>query len=525
MDDVIVVGAGIAGMRAALAARQHGASVRVITRTNPTRSYSITIQDGINAAIGAGDSPEQHAADTLAAGTALVSKTAVEAMCREAPATVRELDSLGMPFNRGDDSEPALAQLRGSSRARALFADDMTGHVLTQVLYEQLLKSGIPTLEEWAVVGLVVDGSSCRGVVTMELSSGRLELLPSKAVILATGGPRRLYDPSTASLLCSGDGLAMAYRAGASLVDMEMVQYHPYVVAGTRLALSELLAISPDQVRGGSPLEDGAASPAAAARALGDETGTIDLTEDQRIKRPLFFNTRHRISGLAAIDVTKAPVPVRPAMHRLLGGIAVDEGGATAVQGLYATGECAGTGIHGACGLDGNFLLASLVTAKAAGAAAATLSRSTTGAEPSTAALEDVRRSFAAAAERPGNGAVASLRQELAGVMHREVGLVRHAAGLQHAREQVQAIAERYTATGAGSMPGGYNQGMLTYLELGYLLDLAQAIIASAEARQESRGVHFRSDYPAQDDASWTKRLVVSRASKGPAIDFIAAVR
>jgi succinate dehydrogenase / fumarate reductase, flavoprotein subunit len=492
-ESVVVVGGGIAGLRAALAAADRGASVVLLTRTHPTRSYSTTVQDGINAALGQGDSPEQHAVETVEHGLDLADVELARAICRDAPGIVQELDAMGVPFNR-DGEALARVQLSGSSRPRTVFADDSTGHIVTHVLYEQALKAGFPILDEWALVDLIVEDSRCTGVVALEIPSGRLETFPAKAVILATGGVRRLYEPSTAALTCNGDGTALAYRRGAALVDMEMVQYHPFVVQDTRLALSEILGLEPSKV----------------------VDGAVDLTAHPDIGADRFFATRHRLSGLLGLDPRTTPVPVRPAMHRILGGIAVDGDGATGLSGLYAAGECAGSTFHGASGMAGNFLLESLALARSAGAAAAESTGA--GAAPSGAHAEQVRQQFDALLARPQDSSAAGLRRELAELMHEKVGQTRDATGLQAAAARVDEIAGRHEGAGLTSQQRAYNFGLLQHLELGSLLDIARAIIASATAREETRGVHVRADFPARNDNDWARHVLVSWAPEGPAV-------
>lgn len=494
MQDVIVVGGGISGMQAALAAVSQGASVLLLSRTHPLRSYSATIQDGINAALGQGDSGEQHAAETVEHGCFLGDQNLALSICREGPAIVQELDAMGAPFNR-DGEALAQVQLSGASRPRAVFSDDMTGHAITQVLYEQALKSGFPILEEWLAVDLAVEERRCVGVVALEVATGKVEFFPAKAVIVCTGGARRLYEPSTASLVCSGDGIALAYRRGARLVDMEMVQYHPYVAQDTRLALSELLSISPDKV----------------------VDGAVDLTADPDIASDRFYTTRHRLAGLLGLDPRKASVPVRPAMHRLLGGIAVDGDGATSLSGLYAAGECAGSTFHGAFGLPGNFLLESLVLAKRAGAAAANApdSRGT----PATNFADPVRQELDGLLARPRDGSVAGLRRQLAELMHEKAGTERNVTGLRAAAAQVDDLDAKYGAAGLTSQERRYNHALVQYLELGHLLDLARSVIMAALAREESRGVHIRSDFPSRNDKDWAGHLFVSRGAEGPVVE------
>lgn len=497
MPDVIVAGAGIAGMRAAVAAAQKGASVLLITRTHPTRSYSASIQDGINAAIAEGDSPEVHAQDTITAGANLADRGTVQAIAKDAPSLVEELDRLGVPFTR-DGNQLAKVQLTGSTHPRTVFADDMTGHVLTQVMYEQVLKAGFQTLEEWAVVALAMEASRCAGVVALEIATGNVELFPAKAVVIATGGPRRLYEPSTASLACSGDGIALAFRAGARLVDMEMVQYHPYVVKDTRLALSEILNIG----RG-----DG-------AQALSPVSDSVDLTTHPEIASNRFHTTRHRLNGLAGVNPTKAPVPVQPAMHRLLGGIAVDQNGATNVPGLYAAGECAGSTFHGARGMPGNFLLESLAMGKRAGEAAAAAPAAKA---PAESIKDQACAELDALLSRPTGGEVSKLRRQLAGLMHDKAGQKRDAAGLQQAATQIEQMASQHQTAGLTSNALQYNHGRIHYIELGHLIDVAKAVVASARARKESRGVHVRTDFP--NPGTDAKHVSVTWDGKAPATE------
>ena len=457
------------------------------------RSYSTTIQDGINAALRQGDSADQHATDTVERGGNLTAQELALSICREGPTIIQELDGMGVPFTR-DGEGPAQVQLDGASQPRAAFADDLTGQVVTHVLYEQALKAGFPILEDWLVVDLAVDGSRCVGVVALEIPTGNVEFFPSKAVILATGGARRLYEPSTASLDSGGDGIALAYRRGADLVDMEMVQYHPYVAQDTHLPLSELLSIGPSNV----------------------SDGAVDLTAHPDIASNRFYTTRHRLNGLMGLDPSKAPIPVRPAMHHLLGGIAVDRDGATNVSGLYAVGACAGSTFHGAQGLPGNFLLESVVMAKRAGAAAAGAPDSP--GTPASNLAEDVRQQLDSLLARPHDASVAGLRRQLAALMHEKAGLARDAAGLQAAAAQVGTLGTSYAEAGLTSQQREYNNGLVQYLELGHLLDLAQAVIASAATREESRGVHVRSDFPARNDKDWAQHLLVSWSAEGPVV-------
>jgi succinate dehydrogenase / fumarate reductase flavoprotein subunit len=529
MPDVLVVGGGIAGLRAAVAARRRGAQVALVTKAHPLRSYSITHQDGINAAVGPGDSWEEHAADTLRAGEYLADQDVVEAFCQEAPQAVQELDAMGAPFNRGGNGTFALARLAGSERPRASYIHDMTGHALAQVLYEQALKEAVQFFEEWYVVSLVMEGNGCCGAIAVELASGKMELLPARAVVLATGGARRLYEPSTASTLCTADGIGLAYRAGVSLVDMEMVQYHPCVLKKGRLALSELLLAQGAQVVNGAgePLRapDGQPPGHTLARAAAQELAAgrgkdgylfLKAGITPQAAATTFYATGARVKMFLRADLAKDPIPVAPAMHRLLGGVAADAHGATSVSGLFTAGECAGNGFHGAGALDGNGLLASVLSGRRAGEAAAEAAAKGAKGEPSRAALADQEKARSSLLERETSVSLASLRQELAGLMHLRAGLERDEPGLQEAARRIQALRANYEKAGLKNKALDFNFELLHYHEVGAMLDAAESIVASALARRESRGVHQRIDFPRRDDAVWSKHLLVERGDSGP---------
>ena len=492
MHDVLVVGGGIAGLRAAVAAKGAGASVALLTQSHPTRSYSVTVQDGINAPASA-EGRDSHMSDTLAAGAGLNVAAVVNNVCREAPSLVEELDRMGVPFNRAGSVIDRVG-VSGGGEPRAAYVNDITGLALTQTLYEQAIGAGVEMFEEWVALSLVMDAGECTGVVALRLATGEAQAFDAKAVVLATGGPRRAFDPSTASLHCSGAGIAMAYRAGAALADMEFVQYYPAVLSGTRLALSPLL------LGAGAVLDNGSIR-------LNGATG------DARIEAR-FPDTLHRVEALSGVNALEEPAPVHPAMSRLLGGIDVSAQGESSIPGLFAAGECAGNGFHGAQGLDGNFLLVSVASGRSAGmAAAAHVRRAAESAEGDRAASA-ARSELDGALNRPGGAPVAALRSELAALMHEKVGESRDAKGLDEALQRIRAMREELAQLGAGSNARDFNFGLVQYLEAGSLLDVAEAIAASALERTESRGVHRRTDHPKQDDKQST-RLQVTKGENG----------
>ncbi len=536
-SDVLVIGAGIAGLRAAIEARRSGARTLIVSKSHPLSSYSITIQDGINAALGPGDSWESHAADTIRAGDELGDREVVDAFCQEAPDTIRELDRMGVPFNRAGADVFAQVKLAGSEQARACSVYDMTGHALTQVLYEQALREGIEFLEEWYVIALVEEDGRCRGAVAIDLATGKMDQFSASAVVLAAGGIRRLYEHSTSSRLCTADGISLAYRAGAQLVDMEMVQYHPSVLKNSRLALSELLfgqgaeLLMADERPlapvSGQPWAHALARSAAQEIAAGrGSDGHLLLKSGVTPEEAesVFFMTNSRLKMFLKADLANDNVSVAPGMHRLLGGVATDANGATSLKGLFAAGECAGNGFHGAGALDGNGLLASAISGKRAGHAAAGSVQSAMQVEASRRSLteqEGVRRSLLT---REVGEDLTGLRRRLAAMMHEHVGMARDGANLSEAARQVAAMRMSYYRAGLKNKDADFNFELLHHCETGTLIDTAEVIIAAAAARQESRGVHQRTDFPERNDNEWSKRLRVERVNGAPQVRDFSAI-
>ena len=429
----------------------------------------------------------------MEAGAGLNVPAVVTSICRDAPALVEELDRMGVPFNRVGSVIDRVS-VPGSGQPRTVYVNDITGLAVTQTLYEQAIGAGVEIHEEWVALSLIMDGGDCAGAVALQLATGSVQAFEAGAVVLATGGPRRAFEPSTSSLNCSGSGIALAYRAGASLVDMEFVQYCPTVLSGSHLALSPLL------LGAGAVLEDGN------VRLNG---GLDDAQLQSR-----FPDTLLRLEALGGVDIRKDPAPVQSSMSRLLGGIDVTTQGESSVPGLYAAGECAGNGFHGAQGLDGNFLLVSIATGKKAGLTAGAHTRAVSKSNAAEQAVSAARAEVDAALGRPGGAPVAALRSELASLMHEKVGESRDANGLKEASRRIQAMREEHAQLGAGSNTRDFNFGLVQYLEVGTLLDAAETIAASALERTESRGVHKRTDHPKQDDKQGS-RLQVIRGDSG----------
>ncbi|MBV8203442.1 MAG: FAD-binding protein, partial [Candidatus Eremiobacteraeota bacterium] len=386
--DVVVLGAGLAGMRAGLEAARNGVNVAIVSKVHPVRSHSGAAQGGINAALGAGDSWEIHAFDTIKGSDYLADQDAVEVMTSEAPQDIIELEHMGVIFYRNDEGKLGTRAFGGASKARTYFVGDITGQALLYTLYDQTLKSGVKVYEEWFATALYMVDGACRGVVCIDMMTGELNLLRAKAVIIASGGMGRVYEPSTNALICTGDGIALAYRAGAPLMDMEMVQYHPTTLKGSGFLMTEAARGEGAYLlnRDGERFMQRYAPKMMelASRDVVSRAETIEIAEGRGIDGNVLLDLRHlgrdvimsklpQIHEIAldflGIDMVTEPVPVRPGMHYIMGGVRTDTDGATPIPGLYAAGECACVSVHGGNRLGANSLLDTLVFGRRSGLA------------------------------------------------------------------------------------------------------------------------------------------------------------
>ncbi|HXM18922.1 MAG TPA: FAD-binding protein [Candidatus Tumulicola sp.] len=538
--DVVVFGGGLAGMRAAIEAARHGADVAIISKVHPIRSHSGAAQGGINAALGAGDSWETHALDTIKGSDYLADQDAVEIMCREAPSDIIELEHMGVTFYRGEDGKLGTRAFGGASVARTYFVGDITGQALLNTLYDQIMKTGVKVYEEWFATSLWMAGGVCRGVVALDMMTGEMSLLRAKAVIIGAGGCGRVYEPSTNALICTGDGHSLAYRAGAPLMDMEMVQYHPTTLKGSGFLMTEaargegayLLNADGDRfMKKYAPNKIELAARDVISRAETNEIAEgrgIDgcvLLDLRHLGRDLIMSKLPQIHEMALdfldIDMVDTPVPVRPGMHYIMGGIKTDVEGATPVPGIYAAGECACVSVHGGNRLGANSLLDTLVFGRRSGLAASTYVKSV----PNTSAGEDFlaseQRRVQALLDRPYVGEThARLRLELGTMMDEKVGVYRDETRLNEALSAVRSLRQRYDKVAVGDKGRTYNQALTFVLELGYMLDCAETIIVSAQTRKESRGAQSRTDFPERDDANWLKHVMVTLRDGAPQISY-----
>jgi succinate dehydrogenase / fumarate reductase, flavoprotein subunit len=529
--DVLVIGAGAAGLRAAIAAKQAGAKVALLTKVHPLRTNTALAQGGINAPLGKDDSPEAYAGDILQAGDGLCDPGVVQAFTQHAADAVMWLERMGAPFNRGADGKFVRRKFGSNGKARSLYVDDRTGHVVMQVLYEQFQRERIALFADWFVTSLAIDASRCVGITALGLRSGTLDSFGARAVILATGGFTRLFQPSTVSMGTTGDGQNLAYQAGVPLMDLEMVQFHPLVYPGTNaLMITEaVLAEGAQVVNGqGQPIGDFSGATRdkicqSIQQALQNGAGTVslDLTTLGSAKlHSRFPQTNELIRNVTGLDPAKDLIPIRPVAHRPIGGIEANISGQTALHGLFAAGECACTGLNGAGRLAGNILTEAVVFGARAGEAAAAYAKSAAPKSfPADRLAEEKKRIEALVSAEKSDDTAGRIHAELGRLMNENAGAVREGGALQAARGQIHVLKERYGRLRVRNESAVYNYELVAFLELGAMLNLAEALVAAAEARQESRGGHRRSDFPARDDHQGISHTVVTMVQGTPQTD------
>ncbi len=520
--DVLVIGGGASGLRAAIAAKRAGASVGLISKVHPLRTNSAIAQGGLNAPLGKDDSPDSFAADTFRAGDELCDRDVVKAFTQEASKEVIWLERMGVPFNRDKEGRLDLRSFGSNSRNRTCYADDRTGYIVLQVLHEQFQREQIPSFEEWFVTSLVVEGGTCLGAIALGLRNGKLDSFSARSIILASGGLTRFYLPSTASLGTTGDGQSLAYEAGARLMDMEMIQFHPLVFPKKQgLLITEAVlnagAIIVDQK--GESVTDLKGMPRhkiclSIHHAMQNGGGgvSLDLRPIGKEKlRGYFPQTQELLRTVAGLDITKELVPIRPLAHRPIGGIETNAAGETSVPGLFAVGECACNGLNGAGRLAGNALTEAVVFGRRAGETAA--KHATVGSKksfPTAKVAEEEKQLARIISAESSTDSLGKIHSELGHLMNEKVGLIRSGTGLQEALSQIQSLKDRYSKLRVKNPSKIYNYELTSYLELGSMLTLAEIVASAARARTESRGAHQRADFSERDDTNWKSHTLVS---------------
>ncbi len=539
--DIVVVGGGLAGMRAAVEAAERGADVAIVSKMHPVRSHSGAAQGGINAALALGehDSWEAHAFDTTKGGLYLGDQDAIEAMCREAPDDILELERLGVIFSRDEQGRIAQRPFGGAGFPRTCYAADRTGHAILHAMYEQLLRRRVAVYEEWYVTALIVEDGVCRGVVAWDLIRGGLHPIGAKAVILATGGSGRVFLTSTNAVINTGDGMALAYRAGAPLADMEFVQFHPTTLKGTGILITEgargeggylLNTLGERFMKTYAPQQMELATRSTVSLAIGQE-----ILEGRGVDGCVLLDLRHlgrqrilerlpQIRALAiefaGLDPIETPIPVRPGAHYQMGGVRTNQWTETGIAGLYAAGECACVSVHGANRLGGNSLLETIVFGRRAGIRAGEYARTVAPQALTTDQLATEQSRVQQLLAREGSFRAWQIREELGQTMSLNLGLVRTHESMSAAISAITALTHLAMTVTVQDKGRVFNTDLVQALELQSLLDVAETIVASALPRKESRGAHYRSDYPVRDDQHWLRHSLIPRTHEGTALTY-----
>src|SRR5436305_2606599 len=542
--DVLVIGAGLAGQRAALAAAEEGVSVGILAKVHPVRSHSNAAQGGINAALNPEDSWESHAFDTVKGSDYLGDQDAIEIMCREAPQEIIHLEHLGVTFHRNEEGRLGTRAFGGASAARTYYVADITGQAILHVLYEQLMKHPeVYRYEEWFVTNLTLDDDGhVSGAVVRNMRDGSMDVFTAKTVILATGGNGQVYNPTTNALICTGDGIAMAYRLGAQLMDMEMVQYHPTTLAGNGLLITEgargegahlynangerfMEKYAPNKMELASRDVVSRAEQTEINEGRGFPDGTVALDITVVAKKRVHEALREIVlvgRDFAGVDITREPIHIKPGNHYTMGGVKTDVDGRTDIPGLYAAGEAACVSVHGGNRLGANSLLDTLIFGKRSGRDAAARAKRNDYSRPSKQVLEDEETLATDLMSRAkGSGRrISEIKLELGQTMDGKVAVFRDEAGIQEALETVRRLKEEAKTAYIDDHGSVFNQDLLGAIELGYMLDNAECTCVAALERKESRGAQYRTDYPERNDEEWLKHIDLERTDDGPELSY-----
>ncbi len=558
--DIILVGGGGAGLRAAIAAAElsNKLSIAVVSKVYPMRSHTVSAEGGAAAVLRSDDSLDFHAKDTIFGADFLADQDAVEVFIKDAPGELIQLEHWGCPWSRDPDGRVSVRAFGGMTVDRTLFASDKTGFHMLHALFQTSLKyDNIARYDEFYATSLLVDNGKVRGVAAINIYSGQLEVIAGKTLILCTGGGGRIFPFTTNAAIKTGDGMALAYRAGAALKDMEFVQYHPTGLPGTGILITEASRGEGGWLKnkdGYRYLQDyGLGPPTKEPVHRKMELGPRDILSrchmqeyqkgrtfegpyghyvhlDLRhlgaevINKKLPF-VRELASKYVGIDPVYEPIPVRPVVHYMMGGISTDVNGKTSLEGLYAAGETACVSINGANRLGSNSLTECLVFGARAGRAAAQYATSQTppAANPLTALAKDEQQRLDRQFLRKTGGKeqIATIRQEMQKAMEEGAGIYRNEEEMKKSCNTLRQLRERFSNITIEDRGDVFNTQLIAALELDFMLDVAEAVAHSAQNRKESRGSHTRTDFPKRDDENFLKHTLAYRTPQGPRIEYL----
>jgi fumarate reductase flavoprotein subunit len=550
--DVLLVGGGGAGLRAAIAIAETSPSlsVAVVSKVYPMRSHTVSAEGGAAGVMAEGDTLDEHAYDTVSGSDWLADQDAVEAFVQEAPRELLQLEHWGCPWSRQPNGRIAVRAFGGMKNMRTWFAADKTGFHMLHTLFQTSLKyTDLTRYDEWFVTRLLVDDGRVHGVVAIELMTGRIDVITAKSVVLCNGGSGKVFPYTTNAAICTGDGMALAYRAGAPLKDMEFVQYHPTGLPFTGILITEAARaeggwlINKDGYRYLQDYDLGKPEPTPVLRSM--ELGPRDrvsqafvheVEKGRTIESPygpiVHLDLRHLGEDLIEtklpmvrelcvkyerIDPVKELIPVRPVVHYMMGGVHTDINGATPIEGLFAAGETACVTINGANRLGSNSLPECLVFGARAGRAAAEYAAGAS--QPRSVVMrqadDEVRRIDEMRSADRGTERIANIREEMQTTMEDSAGIFRSGDSLTKGVDQLAGLQQRLDRVQLADETSVFNTELVAALELANMLDIAECILQSALQREESRGAHQRTDFTSRDDTHFLNHALAYRDSDG----------
>ncbi|MFW0884627.1 FAD-binding protein [Candidatus Acidulodesulfobacterium sp. H_13] len=532
--DVVIVGAGLAGLRTCVELRKKGIDAIIVSKVYPTRSHSGAAQGGVNAAFDENDSWESHFFDTVKGSDYLGDQDAIEILTSEASANILELQKMGVVFNRNDAGGIAQRPFGGQSFPRSCYYADAVGHMMLHGLFDNVLKYNTKILYEYFVTSLVVDNGKVSGIVAYDIKNGKFEGISAKAVLFATGGYGQVYSSNTNALINTGDGMAVSIKAGIPLMDMEFVQFHPTTLKSTGILVTEgargegAYLLNSLGVRFMSKYAPKTME--LAPRDLVARAEQTEINEGRGVDGAILLDVRHlgkerimeklpQIMQLSidfeGVNPIYEPIPIRPGAHYSMGGIKTDNNCRTIIEGFYSAGESACVSVHGANRLGGNSLLDTVVFGRRAGIDIAEYIKGAVYGKFDESILKRDEEIFENLKKSSGKERHGLLKAELQEEMRADVGVFREEIAMKKAIEKIEGLKERAKSIGIDDKSKTFNTDIVEAFEFNNILLMAEVIARGAVSRKESRGAHYRTDFPERDDANWLKHTLATLDDKG----------